>query len=323
MTHKSDHGGSLSCGNFASCILSHIENNGTRSDDSTDVSAKFVYDMFLYDPIRVYFCWVLLAIHYLPLITLIFQMIMHQCVTCSIPERDFGTKIQDNDTELKRADSFVRVLLDLHLTNYFAYGICLVILVFIMIGDIQYHDGNQFYERIFGPNLKINGLTFFLLSNLSFLVLIGNALFLSGPLKSTPDNLVKLLKKGFKNGYKYPLISLGKSMTTILLIINLYFLIFWLLELTPSAYSDGYSMVGIFRGYTCEYALVLFCFMSGTTSFFLCLVHNEKLKPTFKRLSSIFYKTFGSKFFIRMMILFVMVVSIFLFIIFFVSFIKS
>ena len=351
-THTSDQGRSLPCQNFSSCLLFHIENKGLTSDNESDISSKFVYDMFLYDPIRVLFCWVLLSIHYLPLITMSLQLLTHQCwlktfgrcfekESASHSPRIIITKsnnplarqlmseskvekdccnVEDLDNKLKRADSFVWLLLDLHLTNYFAYAMSLLFLLFIMIGDIQYHDCTQLYKRIFGPSIPINGLFFFLVSNLSFLFLISNALLVSGPLKSIPNDLFKLLKKGFLNGFKYPWISLGRLITVIMMAINCYLLFFWLFELIPSTFSEEYETVVIYRGFTREFVLMLFCLMWSITAVLICLVHKEKLKLVLEKMENIFSGTvftdlFGDVAYV-VMIISVVGFAVFLFLVF-------
>ena len=170
-----------------------------------------------------------------------------------------------------------------------AYLISLVVLLFIIISDIQYHDGHQFKARIFSSTLPINGFWFFMVTNLIFLTFISNALIANGPLKSIPENMYDMFWTGFRNSFKFPFICLGKLTTLFGLIAQLYFLLFWLLELMP---SGSYLKLTWHGPYCVKYASILFGILALVTTFIICVFQREKLGPAITRTATVVAGTF-------------------------------
>ena len=281
-----DHGQVSPCEDFSECFGSYSPGNP---------NSQFVFDMFLYDPIRVYFCYFLLVIHYIPLFSLLIQFSAHQCVLhLKCFGSSFKSTVRSSQKEMISTDRFVKNFLDSHLTNYLAHLISLVFLSFIIINDLQYHDGFTFSTfknagKRFEKAGIFNGFLFFMLNNLTFLTFISNALIANGPLKSIPENMYTLFLDGIKNSLKYPFISLGKLTTLLVSVAQLYFLLFWIFKLMPSNSLLNLSWHG---PYCWEYAIIIFCILWTVAGLIICVLQKEELKPAAERTLTVANGTF-------------------------------
>ena len=299
---KSYFSSKFKCEDFKSCIDSYIASK--EKESLCEPCNKIVYEMFLHDPIRVYFCITLMLIHYIPVITVFIQFIFFKFIaTCfkaqeSVRCCSFWNIIlcgcpsfvkRKNFKRKNDMKDFVKPLIDFHLTNFLAYTCSLLFLILITVSDIQYHDGHQFniqltnqsthnpltiYIYKFVP-ITIDRFPVFLLGNLFLVAVISNAL-MSGPIASVPDTPLELLIKVIRNICKFPLICVGTTLTVLVSTANFFLGLYWVFEIMPKQ-KPYVSLRGPFSA---QYALKFFGLFSTVVLLFniIYFVKNKLFK---------------------------------------------